>query len=161
MSRVAGLPALLRRLLAPTGRFVRQLQTVRAVGPMSAWVLTTEIFGWREIRNGRQLGALVGLAPAPSHSGETQRDQGITRAGNAHVRRFLIEAAWHHRPSYRNPWPTMRARWAKVDPALKDRGHAGNRRLHQQWCRLLEHRKNPLVADVAIARELAVWCWSL
>jgi transposase len=78
----------------PTGRFVRQLQTVRAVGPMSAWVLTTEIFGWREIRNGRQLGALVGLAPAPYHSGETQRDQGITRAGNAHVRRAVVQLAW-------------------------------------------------------------------
>ena len=76
------------------GRFVRQLQTVRAVGPMSAWVLTTEIFGWREIRNGRQLGALVGLAPAPYHSGETQRDQGITRAGNAHVRRAVVQLAW-------------------------------------------------------------------
>jgi transposase len=78
----------------PTGRFVQQLQTVRAVGPMSAWVLTTEIFGWREIRNGRQLGALVGLAPAPYHSGETQRDQGITRAGNAHVRRAVVQLAW-------------------------------------------------------------------
>jgi transposase len=77
----------------PTGRFVRQLQTVRAVGPMSAWVLTTEIFGWREIRNGRQLGALVGLAPAPYHSGETQRDHGIRRAGNAHVRRAVVKLA--------------------------------------------------------------------
>ena len=51
--------------------------------------------------------------------------------------------------------------WAKVDPALTDRGHAGNRRLHQQWCRFLERKKNTLVANVAIARELAGWCWSL
>ena len=66
----------------------------------------------------------------------------ITKAGNAHVRRLLIEAAWHHRAAYRNPGPTMRARWAKVDPALKDRGHAGNRRLHQQWCRFNERKKH-------------------
>jgi len=77
------------------------------------------------------------------------------------VRRLLIEAARHHRAAYRNPGPTMRARWAKVDPALKARGHAGNRRLHQQWCRFTERKKNPLVANVAIARELAGWCWSL
>ena len=59
-----------------------------------AWVLATEIFGWREIRNGRQLGALVGLAPALYQSGETQRDRGITRAGNAHVRRMMVQLAW-------------------------------------------------------------------
>ena len=67
----------------------------------------------------------------------------ITKAGNAHVRRLLIEAAWHHRAAYRNPGPTMRARWAKVDPALKARGHAGNRRLHQQWRDSTERKKNP------------------
>ena len=48
----------------PTGHAVTQLQTLRAIGPIGAWVLTTEIFGWRQIRNGRQLGALVGLVPA-------------------------------------------------------------------------------------------------
>jgi len=85
----------------------------------------------------------------------------ITKAGNAHLRRLLIEAAWHHRASYRNPGPTMRARWAKVDPALKARGHADNRRLHQQWCRFLDRKKHPAVANVAIARQLAGWCWSL
>ncbi len=53
-----------------------------------------EIFGWRQIRNGRQLGALVGLVPAPYQSGETRYDQGITRAGNTHVRRVMVQLAW-------------------------------------------------------------------
>ena len=78
----------------PTGRAVDQLQRMRAIGPTGAWVLTTEIFSWRQIRNGRQLGALVGLVPAVYQSGETQRDQGITRAGNAHVRRVIVQLAW-------------------------------------------------------------------
>jgi len=78
----------------PTGRAVRQLQTLRAIGPIGAWVLTTEIFGWRQIRNGRQLGALVGLVPALYQSGETARDRGITRAGNKHVRRLMVQLAW-------------------------------------------------------------------
>jgi hypothetical protein len=73
------------------------------------------------------------------------------------VRRLLIEAAWHHRAPYRNPGPTMRARWAKVDPAHGAPGHSGNR--HQQWCRFLQRKKHPVVANVAIARELAGWCW--
>ena len=86
----------------PTGRAIVQLQTLRAIGPIGAWVLATEIFGWRDIRNGRQLGALVGLAPAPYKSGETEHDQGITRAGNVHVRRVIVQLAWgwlHHQPT--------------------------------------------------------------
>lgn len=78
----------------PTGRSVTQLQTLRAIGPIGAWGLTTEIFGWRQIRNGRQLGALVGLVPARYQSGETARDLGITRAGNKHVRRLMVQLAW-------------------------------------------------------------------
>jgi len=77
-----------------TGHAVQTLQQVRAIGPGGAWVLATEIFGWRGIRNGRELGALVGLAPALYQSGATQRDRGITRAGNAHVRRMMVQLAW-------------------------------------------------------------------
>jgi len=78
----------------PTGRTIAQLQRVRAIGPTGAWVLATEIFGWRQIQNGRQLGALVGLVPAPFQSGETCYDQGISRAGNRHVRRVMVQLAW-------------------------------------------------------------------
>ena len=77
-----------------TGRYAAALQTVRAIGPIGAWVLATEVFGWREIRNGRELGALVGLAPALYQSGDMRREQGITRAGNAHVRRVMVQLAW-------------------------------------------------------------------
>jgi transposase len=62
----------------PTGRYVQGLQELRAIGPIGAWMLATEIFGWREIHNGRELGALVGLVPAPFQSSETSHDQGIT-----------------------------------------------------------------------------------
>lgn len=77
-----------------TGRAVQALQALRAIGTTGSWVLATEIFGWREIRNGRQLGALVGLVPALYQSGEMQRDRGITRAGNDHVRRIMVQLAW-------------------------------------------------------------------
>jgi transposase len=78
----------------PTGRAIEQLQTLRAIGVTGAWVLATEIFGWRQIKNRRELGALVGLVPAPYQSGETHSDQGITRAGNTHVRRVMVQLAW-------------------------------------------------------------------
>ena len=78
----------------PTGRAIEQLQTLRAIGTTGAWVLATEIFGWRQIENRRELGGLVGLVPAPYQSGETVHDQGITRAGNTHVRRVMVQLAW-------------------------------------------------------------------
>jgi transposase len=63
-------------LTPTTSRALAQLLTMRAIGPIGASVLATEIFGWRRIRNGRELGALVGLVPAPYQSGETDYDQG-------------------------------------------------------------------------------------
>jgi transposase len=87
----AGLPV---DVETTTGRYVQTLQTLRAIGPAGGWVLATELFGWREIRNARQLGALVGLVPARYQSGTMQRDLGITRAGNTHVRRIMVQLAW-------------------------------------------------------------------
>jgi transposase len=77
-----------------TGRWVTRLQTLRGMGSIGAWSLATEIFGWRQIHNGRQLGALVGVVPAPYQSGNTAHDRGITRAGNRHVRRMIVQLAW-------------------------------------------------------------------
>jgi transposase len=78
---------------AATDRSVARLQQLRAVGPVGAWTLSTEIFGWRAIRNGRQLGALVGLVSAPYDSGDSHQDQGITHAGNATVRTLMVQLA--------------------------------------------------------------------
>lgn len=139
---------------------VNRLGCLRGISALTGLALTVEIGDWTRF-TGASIGAYVGLVPTEFSSGASRVQGSITKAGNAHVRRLLIEAAWHHRASYRNPGPTMRAPWAKVDPALKARGHAGNRRLHQQWCRFNERKKNRVVANVAIARELAGWCWSL
>ena len=95
---LADLDAERARLVAdpdtPLGRCVAACPTLRGIGPVGTWTLATEIFGWRQIQNGRQLGALVGLVPAPYQSGRTAHDQGITRAGNKHVRRLMVQLAW-------------------------------------------------------------------
>ena len=84
----------------------------------------------------------------------------ITKTGNGHARRLLVEAAWHHRARYL-VGKTMRDRWDLAPAAARVRGDEGNRRLHQRWVRFIERRKRHTVANVAIARELAGWCWSL
>src|SRR6516162_4164280 len=65
---------------------VRRLMGLKAVGVRSAWVLVLELFAWRDIKSGKQLGALVGLTPTPYASGQSEREQGISKAGNKHVR---------------------------------------------------------------------------
>jgi transposase len=73
---------------------VRRLMGLKAVGVRSAWILVVELFAWRGIQNGKELGALVGLVPMPYHSGKSEREQGISKAGNKHVRALIVELAW-------------------------------------------------------------------
>ena len=98
--------------------------------------------------------------PTESSSGATRSQGGITKTGNGHARRLLIEAAWHHRPRYR-PGAEMRRRQNAASPAARDRGERANRRLHARWVGFDARHKRPVVANTAIARELAGWCWSL
>jgi transposase len=73
---------------------VRRLLRLRGIGPNTAWLLVHEVFGWRRIRNRRELGSLAGLTPSPYDSGKTRREQGISKAGNRRVRWMMIELAW-------------------------------------------------------------------
>jgi transposase len=73
---------------------VRRLLGLKAVGVRSAWILVLELFAWRNIKNGKELGALVGLVPVPFDSGKSRREQGISKAGNKHVRGLIVELAW-------------------------------------------------------------------
>jgi transposase len=73
---------------------MRQLLQLRGVGINGAWLLVLEFFGWREFKNRRELGALAGLVPTPHQSGDSHREQGISKAGNRPVRGMMIELAW-------------------------------------------------------------------
>lgn len=73
---------------------VAQLTRLCAIGTASAWVLVHEVFGWRRFTNRRELAGCLGLAPTPYASGETEIEQGISKAGNGRVRALLVELAW-------------------------------------------------------------------
>jgi transposase len=74
-------------------RKVQKLQQLVSIGLGSSWVFVMELFGWRQFGNRREVAAAVGLAPTPYNSGDSQREQGISRAGNRRVRKLLIEIA--------------------------------------------------------------------
>jgi transposase len=71
------------------------LLKLRGIGLNSAWLLTRELFGWRRFANRRQLAGCAGLNPSPYDSGDVQREQGISKAGNRRVRALLVEIAWY------------------------------------------------------------------
>ena len=73
---------------------VKQLVQLRAIGPKGAWVLVKELFGWREFASRRELAGCVGLAPTPYTSGDSEIEQGISKAGNRRIRAMLVEQAW-------------------------------------------------------------------
>lgn len=73
---------------------IRQLLTLKAIGVNSAWVFVMEFFGWRKFNNRREIGALAGLTPTPYQSGNSLREQGISKAGNKQIRTMLIQIAW-------------------------------------------------------------------
>ena len=73
---------------------VAQLIQLRAIGIKGAWLLDKELFGWRRFANRRELAGCLGLTPTPYDSGDSQIEQGISKAGNKRVRALLVELAW-------------------------------------------------------------------
>jgi transposase len=138
---------------------VRRLGCLRGIGTLTGFALAVEIGDWHRF-TGNTIGSFVGLVPSEHSSGESRSQGSITKTGNTHVRRLLVEAAWHHKPRY-VIGKTMRDRWDLAPAAARVRGDEGNRRLHARWSRFTARKKRNTIADVAIARELSGWCWSL
>ncbi|XPP27172.1 MAG: IS110 family transposase [Leucobacter sp.] len=136
-----------------------RLCCLRGVNTLTGFALAVEIGDWHRL-TGRTIAAYLGLVPSEHSSGATRSLGAVTKTGNSHARRLLIEAAWHHKPCYM-PGKTMTDRWAKATPQAAARGDAGNRRLHHRWGVMKANKKKHTVANTAIARELAGWCWSL
>jgi len=116
---------------------VQQLLTLQGVGSNSAWLYVMEFFAWRRFRNRREVGALAGLTPTPYQSGESQREQGIAKSGNRHVRAMAIEIAWGW---LRFQPESALARW------YQERFGHGSSRLRR-------------IGIVALARKLLIALW--
>jgi transposase len=144
---------------SPWSGVVARLGCLRGIDTLTAFALAVEIGDWERF-TGASIGAYLGLVPCESSSGQSRSQGPITKTGNSHARRLLVEAAWHHRRRYR-AGATIQARWQRAPAAARARGHEGNQRLHQRWNSFTARHKRPVVANVAVAREPAGWCWSL
>ena len=84
----------IRSSTQPEAEQIRRLLRLRGIGINCAWLYVMEFFSWRAFRNRREVGALAGLTPMPHQSGEEDRELGISKVGNRHIRAMAIEIAW-------------------------------------------------------------------
>ncbi len=151
-------------LMAADSQFtplVNRLGCLRGVSTLTGFALAVEIPEWDRF-TGSTIGAFLGMVPSEYSSGQSRSQGRITKTGNEHARRLLVEAAWQHRKDYRpGPASVLNTRWDKAPTAARLRGQAGNERLHQQWVAFDRRKKKPVIANIAIARQLAGWCWSM
>lgn len=141
------------------GPVAARLGCLRGISALTAYALAVEIGDWHRF-TGNTIGAYLGLVPTEYSSGSSRTQDAITKTGNAHARRLLVESAWHQKKDYR-PGAVRHARWATAPMDAVLRGQAGNRRLHSRWQQFTLRKKRSTIAAVAVARELAGWCWSL
>ena len=138
---------------------VSRLGCLRGVSTLTGFGLAVEIGDWHRF-TGNSIGSFLGLTPSEYSSGDSRKVGSITKAGNGHARRLLVESSWHHKKRLRLS-ADMRRRRDGQSPEVRARADLANRRLHHRWQQLEARKKPPTIAAVAVARELAGWCWSL
>lgn len=131
---------------------VQALIAFRGISTRTALGLISEIGDFRRFAHPRELASWLGITPTEYSSGDQQHRGHITKTGNRHARRLVIETAWHYRHRPRRP--------AQAPPP-SDRAWQAQIRLHRRHLDLTGRGKRTTVANVAVARELAGWCWSL
>jgi transposase len=140
---------------------VARYQTLRGVKTVTAMTLVTEVWDMRQYGTAPQFMASTGLVPSEHSTGEHERRGRITKAGNAHLRRVLVEAAWHyrHRPI---AGPSIKKRRQQQLEAVVTIAERADQRLNRKFRRLVDrYNKKSAIAVVAVARELAGFVWAI
>ena len=137
---------------------VSRLRAFKGVRTLTALGFLCEIGDFRRFASARHFMAFLGMVPSEHSSGNKRRQGGITKAGNTHLRRLLVEAAWHYR-SYHAISKRLADRRKEVDSQMVSYANRAGRRLNRKYLRLLHYGKPSQVAVTAAARELAGFIW--
>jgi transposase len=139
---------------------VAWLRCFKGIDTVTAVCLIAELHDFRRFRSARELMSYVGLVPSECSSGERERRGSITKAGNRHVRRLLVEAAWHHRhrPALSAPLRRRREGQPARVLAIADRAQE---RLCARYRRMTGRGISNPKTIVAMARELTGYLWAV
>ena len=148
-------------LSAPCAHTVARLRCLRGIDTLSALGLCAEIGEWERFDHPDQLASYLGIVPSEHTTGAQRRLGSITKAGSTHARRLLVEAAYHYR---RGPavGEALERRQRGQSPEIINISWRAQRRLNARWRQLKDARRKPGgIVAVAIARELAAYCWEI
>ena len=140
--------------------FVRAYQALRGVSLIVATTVVSEIGDMNRFKNPKQLMAYLGLVPSEHSSGNRIRRGSITKTGNSHVRRALIEAAWTYNLRARKTKPILK-RQQGLDDRICEISWKAQLRLCGKYRRLFARGKSKQAITTAIARELSAFIWAI
>jgi len=146
---------------SPWAQDVARLRCLRGIDTLSAVGLAVEIGDFDRFEHPKLLMSYLGLVPSEHSTGESRRRGPITKSGSQHARRLLVEAAWHYRRSPRLG-ATLERRQDGQQQAVLAIAWRAQQRLHRIWRRLeLQRGKRRTIVAVAVARQLAGFCWAI
>jgi transposase len=139
---------------------IKGLQALRGIAQISAVTIAAELGEISRFESARQLMGYSGAVPSEDSSGKRNRHGSITKAGNAHLRRIAVEAAWSYRfrPSI---GARLRERQEGVPEPIKEIAWKAQIRLHKRYWRLAAAGKDPRKIVTAVARELLGFIWAI
>jgi len=145
---------------SPWAQSVARLRCLRGIDTLTAVGLCAEIGDWTRFPRPAHVMSYLGLVPSENSTGQTRRQGSITKTGSGHGRRLLVEAAWHYRRPPRKG-DALKRRQAGQPPHVLAISWQAQQRLHRTWQRLDGERgKRRTLVAVAVARELAGFCWA-
>lgn len=144
----------------PFAGLVAKLRCLRGVDSLTALGIACEVGDFTRFATASQFVAYTGLVPSEHSSGQSIRRSSITKAGNTHLRRLLVEAAWNAR---RRPATSsaLKVRQSGADPKVIERAWRAQQRLYRRWTRMAGRGKHNNKIAVAVARELAGFIWAI
>jgi transposase len=139
---------------------IEALQALRGIAQVSAVTVVAELGELSRFVGAKQLMAYGGIVPSEDSRGERTQRGNITKTGNAHLRRVVVEAAWayRHRPSV---GAKLRRRQENVSEEVKEIAWKAQQRLHQRYRKLQAKGKNHGVVITAVGRELLGFIWAI
>lgn len=139
---------------------VEGLMALRGVDLIAAVTIVAELGDITRFESPRQLMAHLGLVPSEHSSGERQKRGGITKTGNSHVRRVLVEASWCYRLPARKT-AHLRRKAEKTSNAVQEIAWKAQKRLCSRYWYLINKGKLPVKSCIAVARELVGFIWAI
>jgi len=161
-ARIAALERAIAETAAqgPWSALVAHLRCLRGVDTLTALGIVAEIGDFGRFKTAEEFMAFVGLVPSEHSSGERRRQGSITKVGNSHVRRLLVESAWHARRRPKVGYELAR-RQRGQDALVLERAWRCQERLYKRWQRMAGRGKPSQKIAVACARELAGFVWAI